>query len=178
MHYIRVKLASVHHFCYNLAVPGSRSLPMRIKSEMPIKVLLADDSEIMREAIKKLLAEEPRIKIVGEAGSFASAMQLVADHKPDILLLDLHMPQKRELQDALVKSQLHCIKHTLAISFANDEEARSLAASYGCAGLLDKMSLYSELLPAIMRLVTPGSNQSYQVNMQTGREGLGFDSSE
>ncbi len=40
---------------------------MRTNGEMPIRVLLADDSDIMREAIKKLLAEEPRIHIVGEA---------------------------------------------------------------------------------------------------------------
>ena len=70
---------------------------MTVKARLPIKVLLADDSEIMREAIKKLLKDEPRIHIVGEASSFGAAMQLVADLKPDILLLDLHLPQKREL---------------------------------------------------------------------------------
>ena len=124
---------------------------MSVKPVLPIKVLLADDSEIMREAIKKLLVDEPRIQIVGEASSFAAAMQLVADFKPEILLLDLHLPQKRDLQPPLVKSQLSCIEYTLAISFANDEEAKSLAASYGAIALLDKMSLYTELLPAILQ---------------------------
>jgi DNA-binding NarL/FixJ family response regulator len=144
--------------------------PVTVKPVLPIKVLLADDSEIMREAIKKLLEDEPRIHIVGEASSFPAAMQLVADFKPEILLLDLHLPQKRDLLPPLVKAQLNCVKYTLAISFANDEEAKSLAASYGAAALLDKMSLYTELLPAIMRLEEPSANASFKINPKTIRE--------
>jgi DNA-binding NarL/FixJ family response regulator len=143
---------------------------MAVKATLPFKVLLADDSDIMREAIKKLLEDEPHIQIVGEASSFGSAMQLVADLKPDVLLLDLHLPQKRELPAPMVKSQLNCIKNTLAISFANDEEARSLAASYGAAALLDKMSLYTELLPAIMRLRESSANPPFKLDPKAGRE--------
>jgi DNA-binding NarL/FixJ family response regulator len=151
---------------------------MTVRPVSPIKVLLADDSEIMLEAIKKLLGDEPRIHVVGEASSFAAAMQLVADFKPEILLLDLHLPQKRDLQPPLVKAQLGCIKHTLAISFANDEEAKSLAASYGAIALLDKMSLYTELLPAIMQLVDPSANPSFKINPKTSREGVSLGLSE
>ena len=151
---------------------------MAVKPKLPIKVLLADDSEIMLEAIKKLLEDEPRIHIVGEASSFGAAMQLIADVKPDILLLDLHLPQKRDLLPALVKSQLHCIQYTLAISFANDEEAKSLAASYGAVALLDKMSLYTELLPAIMRLADPSADPSFKIDPKTSREGVSLGLSE
>jgi DNA-binding NarL/FixJ family response regulator len=152
---------------------------MAVKATLPFKLLLADDSEIMREAIKKLLEDEPRIQIVGEASSFGSAMQLVADLKPEILLLDLHLPQKRELPAPTVKSQLNCIKHTLAISFANDEEAKSLAASYGAPRLLDKMSLYTELLPAIMRLGEPSADRSSSnLDPKPGREAASLGLSE
>jgi DNA-binding NarL/FixJ family response regulator len=151
---------------------------MAVKLKLPIKVLLADDSEIMREAIKKLLVDEPCIRIVGEASSFGAAMQLIADVKPDILLLDLHLPQKRELPAPIVKSQLSCIQYTLAISFANDEEAKSLAASYGAVALLDKMSLYTELLPAIMQLVGPSANPSFKIGSKTSREGVSLGLSE
>jgi two-component system LytT family response regulator len=151
---------------------------MTIKTILSIKVLLADDSEIMRDAIKKLLEDEPRIQIVGEASCFGSAMQLVADVKPEILLLDLHLPQKRELPAPMVKSQLNCIKHTLAISFANDQEARSLAASYGAAALLDKMTLYTELLPAIMRLEEQSANPSFNLDAKPGREAASLGLSE
>jgi len=151
---------------------------MSLKPVLPIKVLLADDSEIMREAIKKLLVDEPRIQIVGEASSFATAMQLVADFKPKILLLDLHLPQKRDLQAPLVKSQLSCVEYTVAISFANDEEAKSLAASYGACALLDKMRLYTELLPAIMQLVGSSANPSFKIGRKTSGEGVSLGLSE
>ena len=102
-------------------------------------------------------------------------MQMVADFKPDVLLLDLHLPLKRDLQPPLVKSQLRCVDYTLAISFANDEEAKSLAASYGAVALLDKMSLYTQLLPAIGRLSEPESAKSFKLDLQTGREGLSME---
>jgi DNA-binding NarL/FixJ family response regulator len=151
---------------------------MAVKSKLPIKVLLADDSEIMREAIKKLLVDDPRIHIVGEASSFGAAMQLIADVKPDILLLDLHLPQKRELPAPLVKSQLSCVQYTLAISFANDEEAKSLAASYGAAALLDKMGLYTELLPAILQLAHASTHPALKIDPKPSREGASLGISE
>ena len=117
---------------------------------MPIKVLLADDSDVMRSAIRKTLTEEPRIQLVGEAASFARAIQLILDCKPDVLLLDLNLPEKRSFTPELVKAQLRCVC-TLAVSLSNDAEAKELAESYGAVSLLDKMSLYNEMIPAIMR---------------------------
>jgi two-component system response regulator NreC len=118
---------------------------------MSIKVVVADDSEIMRQALQRLLKSEPAITVVGEASSFAAAVQLVADYKPDVLLIDLHLPHKRDFAPAVVKSQLHCVDCTIAISFAVDQEAAGLAESYGAVALLDKMKLYNELIPAILK---------------------------
>ena len=75
---------------------------------------------------------------------------MIADFKPDVLLLDLHLPEKRHFTPALVKAQLGTVC-TIAVSFSNDTEAKELAESYGAATLLDKMSLYTEMLPAIHR---------------------------
>jgi two-component system invasion response regulator UvrY len=58
------------------------------------KVLIADDSDIMRTAIRKTLEEASNIKIVGEASTFAETRQKVVDLKPDVLLLDLRLPEK------------------------------------------------------------------------------------
>src|SRR3982074_3738897 len=116
---------------------------------MKIKVVLADDSDVMRAAIVSLLKEEPNIEVVGEACSFTETMQMVGDFKPDVLLLDLHLPEKREFTPQFVKSQLISVNHILALSFSNDDDAKILAESYGVAVLLDKMNLYNEMLPAI-----------------------------
>ena len=116
------------------------------------KVLIADDSEVMRTAIRKTLEEETNIHIVGEASTFAETIQMVCDFKPDVLLMDLHMAEKRNFAPDLVKAQLGTVR-TLAISFANDGDSKSLAESYGAATLLDKMNLYSEMVPTIMSFI-------------------------
>ena len=117
---------------------------------MPIKVLLADDTDLMRQAIRKLITEDPRIELVGEASNFGQAMQLIADVKPQVLVLDLHLAEKRQFTPALVKSQLACVENVLAVSFSNDAEAEALAESYGAKLLLDKMKLINQLIPAIL----------------------------
>jgi DNA-binding NarL/FixJ family response regulator len=117
---------------------------------MPIKVFLADDSDVMRSVIRRTLQEEPSIEVVGEAPSFDKTMQMIADCKPDVLLLDLHLPKKWDFTPELVKAQLGSVC-TLAVSLANDDEANALAESYGASALLDKMNLYHQLVPAIMQ---------------------------
>jgi DNA-binding NarL/FixJ family response regulator len=124
---------------------------------MSIKILLADDSDIMRAAIVRLLNEESGLELVGEATSFAEAMKMTAALKPSVLLLDLYMRDNHECPPPIVKSYVGqhgaCV---LAISLSNDEKARALAESFGAKALLDKASLFSELLPAIKRFCSEG----------------------
>jgi DNA-binding NarL/FixJ family response regulator len=124
---------------------------------MSIRVLLADDSDIMLSAMRQILAEEPCIEIVGEAANFAATMQLIAALKPEVLLLDLHMAETHDFTPHFVKEQLLGVAHTLAVSFSNDAEAQALAETYGASSLLDKMNLFSEMIPAIMRFCTDRS---------------------
>jgi DNA-binding NarL/FixJ family response regulator len=117
---------------------------------MSIKLLLVDGSDVMRSAIRQLLKEELGIEVIGTATSFAETLVLIAALKPDVLLMDPHMPDEREFTPKLVKSQI--LLHTkciVAISLWNDDDTKTLAQSFGAHVLLDKMSLYSELIPAI-----------------------------
>jgi DNA-binding NarL/FixJ family response regulator len=133
------------------ATLSGQSLLSVPENMMKIKVLLADDNELMRTAMRRTLEEEPRIQVVGEASNFAKTMQMIVDYKPDVLLLDLHLAEKRDFKPDIVKSQLTRVRKIVAVSFANDDEAKELARSYGAAALLDKMSLYHQLVPAIMQ---------------------------
>jgi len=117
---------------------------------MPMKVLLADASDIMRAATRQILTEEPSIQIVGEAPSFTAAIQMVADIKPEVLLLDLDLPEKDNFAPDFVRSQLRSVPHTLALSISNNPAAKALAAGYGAQALLDKRNLSGNMIPAIM----------------------------
>jgi two-component system response regulator NreC len=117
-----------------------------------IGLLLADDSDVIRRAVAQMLQAQTGVRILGEARSFAEIFRMVADLKPTVVLMDLHMPDDREINPALVRTQLQLsAKHVLAMSFWNDEQSKALAESYGASTLLDKSTLASELIPAIMQ---------------------------
>jgi DNA-binding NarL/FixJ family response regulator len=117
---------------------------------MSIKVLLADENDMLRAAMREILAVEPSIEIVGEARSFPEAIQMVADIKPEVLLFDLYLPQERNVAPDFVRSHLRGVPHTLALSLSNDTDAKALAAGYGVRALLDKRNLSGNMIPAIM----------------------------
>lgn len=122
---------------------------------MEIKVLLADDSDIIRGPIVQLLQQEPRIEFVGEASSFAETLKMATTLKPDVLLMDVHMGDGAlHAPNAISIELLRWVKHIVAISVWNDDETRDLASRFGACMLLDKVNLAQELLPAILQLAT------------------------
>jgi DNA-binding NarL/FixJ family response regulator len=122
---------------------------------MPITVLVADDAEIVRRAITSLLALHPAVQLVGEASNFAQTIQMANDLKPQIIVMDIHMSRYDCKPDRGLRSRLNCGSRLLAISVSKDEEAEELATSLGAIKLLDMMSLYDELIPAIIQLASP-----------------------
>lgn len=119
---------------------------------MPITVLVADDSRVLRKAIQALLESAPEIQIIGEATDFAQAIEMAHDLKPDVALLDLHMPGENNVALSNIRSSFANGARLLAMSFANGEDANALAASCGAVAFLDKSNLGTELIPAIKQL--------------------------
>ena len=112
---------------------------------MCVWVLLAEDAELVRKAIRVLLTECEDITLVGEAVTFSEAVQKAKELSPDVIVLDLHMADG-------AKQHLLAGPKLLAISFANDDEAKAWADRIGASKLLDKMNLSQELIPAILEL--------------------------
>ena len=127
---------------------------------MPIKVLLADDSELVRRGIRSLLRSQPEIELVGEAADFRQTIKLLNEVKPQVVVLDLHMPEGLEATLLDVKSHLHDDSRVLPMSVGNDPETMALAESLGTVSLLDKMELSDKLIPTIMQLVSPKKHDS------------------
>jgi DNA-binding NarL/FixJ family response regulator len=62
------------------------------RSLAPVTVLIADDHPVVREGLRGMLAAEPGITVVGEAGSGDEAVAMARRHRPDVVLMDLRMP--------------------------------------------------------------------------------------
>jgi two-component system response regulator NreC len=123
---------------------------------MPIKVLLADDSDVVRRAIRRLLEGHPDIELVGEASDFSETAQMTTELRPHVIVVDLNM-KNDAMTISDVKPQLNgCDARVVAISFANDEIAQTLANNFGAVTLLDKMELVNELIPTIKKFASRG----------------------
>ena len=71
---------------------------------MTIRVVIADDHRVVRDGLRYLLSQEPDIEVVGEAENGAQALRVATATSPDVLLLDLYMP---ELDGQDVLAALH-----------------------------------------------------------------------
>jgi DNA-binding NarL/FixJ family response regulator len=121
-------------------------------SRSSIKILLADDSEIVRRGIRQLLAAQTEIEIVGEAANFAQTIRMTRDLNPQVVILDLHMPDENNMRPQEVKSLVSLGSQLLAISIWNEVDSKELAESLGADVLLDKMNLATTLIPTILHL--------------------------
>jgi two-component system nitrate/nitrite response regulator NarL len=121
-----------------------------------VKVLLADDAAVIRSCVSHLLKVEPAIELIGVAENFSQTLQKAASMRPDVVLLDLHMPDSCAFDPAFVKSQLTlsgaCVLGMSLSSGEDDEESRLLAETFGAVAVLDKAEFGHQLIPEILRL--------------------------
>jgi DNA-binding NarL/FixJ family response regulator len=119
-------------------------------------VFLIDDHEIVREGIKRMLASAADIAIVGEAPSGEDALPLVADIKPDVVLLDLSLPGVQGL-DVLRELQMFSQPPPVVVLTIHDEQELVLgAARLGAHGYVLKQASRQELIDAIMSAASRG----------------------
>jgi DNA-binding NarL/FixJ family response regulator len=130
----------------------------RESNQAQVRVLLADDAAIIRAAVRRLLEAEPSIKVVGVAESFSQTIKMASSLKPDVVLLDLHMPDENLIPPTQVKSELGRSGARvlgMSLSSEDDEETRTLAETFGVTRLLDKSEFGRVLIPAILQREPP-----------------------
>jgi DNA-binding NarL/FixJ family response regulator len=121
---------------------------------LPVSVLLADDSELIRRTIRRTLDNEVEIIVIAEATNFSETVLLTERLRPDVILLDLHMQDEPGVNALSISQELVSAgSRIVGISVYVDEETKWLAHRIGAAKLLDKMSLGTELAPTLLQLM-------------------------
>jgi DNA-binding NarL/FixJ family response regulator len=127
-----------------------------LSSDSPIRVLLAEDHALFRRGLRTLLAEHG-FEVVGEAGNGAAAVRLTEELKPDIVVMDLHMPQMTGVEatrEIMARgSGVRVIVLTISVTDADVLEA----VLAGASGYLLKDAEVGEIVAGIRAAAGGGS---------------------
>lgn len=120
-----------------------------------LRIMVADDHFIVRSGLVALIDSEPDMKVVAQATDGGQAVELYAQHRPDVAILDIRMPVRSGTQAIeAIRQDFPDARILVLTAFSGDEDIhRALAA--GAKGYLLKSSTGDDLIPAI-RTVAAG----------------------
>jgi DNA-binding NarL/FixJ family response regulator len=120
-----------------------------------IRVLIADDHQLFRDGLKALLLSAPDTEVVGEAATGTQAIRLAAESQPDVVLMDLQMPDTDGIEATrhIVRTSPHI--NVLMVTMFEDDQSVFAAMRAGARGYVLKGAKHEEMLRAI-RAVASG----------------------
>ena len=130
---------------------------------MTRRLLIVDDHTIFRQGLKGLLALHADLQVVAEASGYSRALECIAQHQLDIVIVDLSMPGRDGIE---LINQIRILKPALPIlvlTMHNEEEYAVRALKAGVAGYITKNCVADQLVTAIHRLCDGGEYVSSDV---------------
>ena len=118
----------------------------------PIRVLLVDDDPLVRNALALMLGGQPDIAVVGEAGDGREAIDKVAHHRPDIVLMDIRMPVLNGLEATARLSKTSGGPAVIVLTTFHADDYVVAALGAGADGFLLKDTPPQEIVDAIRRV--------------------------
>ncbi|HEV2417443.1 MAG TPA: response regulator transcription factor [Terriglobia bacterium] len=147
---------------------------MTQESGKKIRVLLADDHTLVRQGFRRILEDDPRITVVGEAATGVQAIALAKELKPDLAVLDLSMPELGGIEAAgeILKAN-PSIKILILSMYSNEAYVRKAFAA-GAKGYMLKDAIELDLTRAVFSLaegkayMSPGISNLVIEGLRTG----------
>src|SRR5277367_721289 len=125
--------------------------PFHVPGENTVRIrcVIADDHEMLRYGVRRLLQDAPDFEVVGEARDAAEALKLVIEHRPDLVLLDISMPGMSSFEAGRLVDE-HCAATRIVyLTMHEDQEYIQQALRSGASGYLLKDTPAPQLLAAL-----------------------------
>lgn len=121
------------------------------RPEGTIRVVIADDHAVVRRGLRQVLGAEDDLDVVAEAANLSDARRYVRGHHPDVLILDLNLPEGLSI-DAIPELRMEFPKtQVVVLTMQNEPAYARRALSAGALGYVLKESAESELVEAVRR---------------------------
>jgi len=121
---------------------------------VPLRLVVVDDHALFRRGLISLLNDMPEFSVVGEAGNGMEALQVVQAELPDVVLLDVNMPEMDGIQTVEAIRKLHKVPHILMLTISQHEDDLMSAIRMGADGYLLKNTEPEDLRKSILRVST------------------------
>ena len=118
-------------------------------STSPIRVVLVDDHALVRQGFRRIIEDDPELEVVGEAGNGLDAVALVKKTDPDVVVMDMAMPEMNGLHATLELVKQRPGTKVLILSMYSDEQYVRNALDAGAKGYILKNAIENDLTRAV-----------------------------
>ncbi|MBD2859079.1 UvrY/SirA/GacA family response regulator transcription factor [Spongiibacter sp. KMU-158] len=137
-----------------------------------IQVLLADDHQMVRTGIARMIEDAPDMEVIGEVGSGEAALSFCQQHRPDVVMMDVRMPGLGGLEATRKLRQMVPDTRIIAISACDQEPLPSRLLKAGAAAYVSKDTSELEMLKAIREVAAGRRYLSPAIAQQIALNGL------
>ena len=120
---------------------------------MEVRIVLVDDHGMVRQGLRSLVEKEPGLKIIGEAADGRTAVRICLELKPDLVVMDLTMPELNGMAAAQQILAVHPGIKILILSMHADRRFVAQTLGAGASGYLVKDNAFEELVKAIQAIM-------------------------
>src|SRR5580704_1867573 len=135
-----------------MTAPMNQSPEARENRKGTVRIVIADDHPIVRDGLKKLLLLEDDFDVVGEAGDGREVLERVQALDPDVLLLDLRMPNLDGLAALQVLQQTNKRTRVIMLTASEDKNEFVQAMKLGCSGIVLKQTAPDLIVKSIRKV--------------------------